>query len=217
MKKNRTMRIAVLMLALSLLTCCFVGSTFAKYTSSATGSSSATVAKWSFSVEGEEIAVEPATTFAFDLFATAGSYDEENDDVAAKKLAPGTLGSFTLDVANNSEVTAAYVITLTETNADNVPLRYSVDNTNWFDSMEALMADSTASGLLKSASIAQGGTANVTVYWQWVFDSTKGTVHAGQTDATDTALGIAAREANDVDTFVPEVTIVASITVTQVD
>ena len=31
MKKNRTMRVAALLLALTLMTSCFVGGTFAKY------------------------------------------------------------------------------------------------------------------------------------------------------------------------------------------
>ena len=46
MKKNRLMRIAALLLVLTLATSCFVGGTFAKYTSTATGSDTATVAKW---------------------------------------------------------------------------------------------------------------------------------------------------------------------------
>ena len=214
MKKTKTMRIAVLMLALSLLTCCFVGSTFAKYTSEATGSSTATVAKWSFTVEGKEIAVQPSTTFTFDLFSTINDTGNTADetDVADGKIAPGTAGSFELNVANTSEVNASYVITLTETNASNVPLQYSVNGTTWFDSMEALMADVTSANALKSDSIAMAtGTAAHTVHWRWVFEGTTEGAHAGQTDVADTALGILGQDT------APTVTITASIVVNQND
>ena len=43
-KKNWTLRAAVLMLALVLITSCFVGGTFAKYVTSGSGTDSARVA-----------------------------------------------------------------------------------------------------------------------------------------------------------------------------
>lgn len=46
MKKNWYLRIAGLMLALAMITSCFVGSTFAKYVTRAEGSDNARVAKW---------------------------------------------------------------------------------------------------------------------------------------------------------------------------
>ena len=45
-KKNRTLRAAVLMLALVLITSCFVGGTFAKYVTSGEAGDNARVAKW---------------------------------------------------------------------------------------------------------------------------------------------------------------------------
>ena len=48
MKKTKFMRAALLLLVLTLITSCFVGGTFAKYTTSANGSDSARVAKWGF-------------------------------------------------------------------------------------------------------------------------------------------------------------------------
>ena len=46
MKKNWTVKVAALMLALTMITACFVGSTFAKYVTKAEGEDSARVAKW---------------------------------------------------------------------------------------------------------------------------------------------------------------------------
>ncbi len=49
-KKNRTLRAAVLMLALVLITSCFVGGTFAKYVTSGEAGDNARVAKWGVSI-----------------------------------------------------------------------------------------------------------------------------------------------------------------------
>ena len=210
MKKNRTLRVSALLLALTLITTCLVGGTFAKYTSSTTGSDTATVAKWSFKVNGAEFAVAPEEELTFDLFKTildtgsAAEIDVKN----GKLIAPGTSGSFDLKVTNDSEVNAKFTVALAETNASNVPLQYSVDNgTTWKDSI----ADLTMSGLTDQA-IDMGATKTVTVLWRWVFEGTTPPgAHADQTDVTDTALGIAAR------TAAPTVTITATLTATQVD
>ena len=50
-KKNWTLRAAVLMLALVLITSCFVGGTFAKYVTSGSGTDSARVAKFGVTVK----------------------------------------------------------------------------------------------------------------------------------------------------------------------
>lgn len=216
MKKNRTLRIAVLMLALSLLTCCFVGSTFAKYTSSAAGSSTATVAKWDITVNGDKMTAmtdgaddDLTPDLTFNLFSTINDTGNTTDetDVADGKIAPGTAGSFDLKVKNLSEVTAKYTITLTEANTSNVPLQYSLDGTTWKDSV----AELTVTGLTDQTLAVGAEEVTHTVYWRWVFEGTTEGAHAGQTDATDTALGV------DAQTTAPTVTITASIVVNQVD
>lgn len=213
MKKNRTLRVSALLLALTLITTCFVGGTFAKYTSSKEMTASAKVAKWSFVVNSKDITKSEA--FTFNLFETindTGNSAAETDVANTGTLiAPGTAGSFDLVIENKSEVTAAYVVELTETNSNDIPLRYSVDNTTWYDSLAELKTAETAT-LVKN-SVAVGASADtITVYWQWVFDSAIGTGHATQTDVTDTALGVAAQEAS-----VPSVQITAKVTATQVD
>ena len=213
MKKTR---IVGLLLVFVLVTSCFVGGTFAKYASTASGSDSAVVARWSIYVEGTEIAVnDTPATITFDLFNTV--YEEDINtpeaDVAEGYnkviIAPGTGGKFTLDITNNAEVNAEYKIVLSEANDNAIPLRYSVDQSTWFDSMEELMANDTARAAL-TANINMATATEETVYWRWAFDNTKNP-HAGQTDPYDTALGIAAQGT------APTVTITATITVEQVD
>ena len=212
MKKNRMMRLASVLLVCVLLTTSVISGTFAKYTSTATASDIARVAKWSIKVEDTEIGVAGDTTVAFDLFKTvndtAGA--AESDVLAGTGdthiIAPGTSGSFQIDIVNESEVNAKYTIALAETNTGNIPLQYSVDGTTWVDSVAELTMTA-----LTDQSIAMGtGTDTKIVYWRWVFDENVAdqTVHAGQTDVTDTALGYAGTA---------QVTIEATITVTQVD
>ena len=210
MKKSKTMRAASFLLVLTLMTSCFVGSTFAKYTSTTTGTDSAKVAKWSFLVEGTQIAVKdtPATV-TFDLFNTIKdtNVNENETDVHTNLIAPGTQGSFTIDLQNLSEVNASYTIALTESNDNAIPIQYSVNGTEWKDSV----ADLAMTALTDVPIKMNGATDQKTVYWRWVFDGNTNGAHAGQTDVYDTALGIAAQSA------APTVTITATITATQVD
>ena len=86
-KKNWTLRAAVLMLALVLITSCFVGGTFAKYVTSGNGTDSARVAKFGVTV-----------TANGDVFAK--EYDTDDQTVVGtiaksvistdKVVAPGT-------------------------------------------------------------------------------------------------------------------------------
>lgn len=187
MKKNMIMRFASLLLVVTLLSTCAISGTFAKYTSSATGSDTATVAKWAFNVGDTDVAKND--TFTFDLFSDANAI-----------IAPGSSGSFAISLNNTSDVKAKYTIALEETNASNIPLQYSVDNRTWEDSIAEL------TGLADQA-IGKSASATQTVYWRWVYEGTTDGAHAGQTDVTDTALGTASSA--------PTVTIKATITATQ--
>ena len=85
-KTGKTMRVAGLLLALVLVTSCFVGGTFAKYVTSGTGGDHAKVAKWGVKVEAHETG---------DIFASTydGIAGQENTVIAGgeyKVIAPGT-------------------------------------------------------------------------------------------------------------------------------
>lgn len=85
-KKNRTLRAAVLMLALVLITSCFVGGTFAKYVTSGEAGDNARVAKWGVSITAHAT----GDIFAKEYDAIAG---QDNTVIAGgeyKVIAPGT-------------------------------------------------------------------------------------------------------------------------------
>ena len=85
MKKTKLMRAALLLLVLTLVTSCFVGGTFAKYTTSAEGSDTARVAKW-----GVKITANGAT-FAKEYDSGVATKTVLSAD-DSKVVAPGTKG-----------------------------------------------------------------------------------------------------------------------------
>ena len=171
MKKNRTMRVAVLMLALTLLTCCFVGSTFARYTSTYSDTDTVTVAKWSFEVEGTDIVTAEDDAITFDLFNTIKDTDGSAEtDVIANKIAPGTKGAFDIDLDNTSEVTVNYAVT--------VALDKTCDFIEWaiedVDASYGTLAElnNALKGTLafdNGEGEAETTTTNVKIFWRWVY------------------------------------------------
>ena len=204
-RSSMMVRLVAVLAVTMMFTMCFVGGTFAKYTSSGTGTDSATVAKWSFKVGETDIAT--TDTFTFDLFKTVtdthnnGSPEipdyAENDisTTNGRIIAPGTQGSFALVLTNASQVTAQYAIDYTVTNTGNIPVQFSVDGgTTWTNDL----ADVAASDSTKLA--ANSGTTTIKVQWKWDFN--------GSDDSFDTALGIGGNAV---------LTVKAEVTATQVD
>lgn len=191
--KNLRKGLVFALVLLSVVSLGSVAGTYAKYTSNATGTDSARVAKWSFTVGGTETAT--TNTFNFDLFNTAYTNDASETTVKSKGtdnvIAPGTKGEFTIALANNSEVDATYEIDYTVNKTDNsIPVEFSVDGTTW----TADLADVAATRINMD-----NATANITVKWRWSF--------AGD-DTTDTNLGT---------TGTDTITVSAKVTATQVD
>lgn len=200
MKSNKQKAGMMALVALAAIGSYFIAGTYAKYTSQITGSDTATVAKWKWTINNSVIDSAEDTTYTFNLFDTIKDSDgtSSETDVASGKIAPGTSGSFDIDITNDSEVNATYAIAFTETNANNVPIEYSTDGTTWVSSVNSMDVSTT--------NIAMGASsAKKTVYWRWVYyEDTEG-------DVADTALGFAAN------TSAATVQVTATVTVTQVD
>ena len=203
--KNLRKGLVFSLVLLSVISLGSVAGTYAKYTSNATGTDSARVAKWSFTVGGTETAT--TDTFTFNLFETTytnvASKDLDGDGNNDKVIAPGTEGSFDIVLANASEVNATYDIEYTVTNTNNIPVEFSVDGgTTWKADLTTLNVDDKAINM-------NGGTETIKVQWRWAFEGTSSTNFTStQTDATDTALG---KDASAV------LTVSAKVTATQVD
>ena len=90
MKKNRTMRVMFVLLALTLLTTCAVSGTFAKYVTSAGAEDSARVAKWGVlvSIEGNAFGTEYAAED--EAYKKAGGELSVQASNKEQVVAPGT-------------------------------------------------------------------------------------------------------------------------------
>lgn len=160
--KNRLSKLIAFLVLLAVIAMIFVANTYSKYATNASGSDSVVVAKWSFEVNGEEIAVAgDAKTIAFNLFDTIYDSDGENEetDVADGVIAPGTSGEFEFALQNTSEVTAQYDIKLTVDNK-NIPLEFSFDGETWTSDLTNLVAKNN---------LEIGASKNEKVMWRWAF------------------------------------------------
>ena len=187
-KDNRTVKFAIIVLALTMIALILVAGTYAKYTSTGNGSDSVKVAKWSFKVGDKDITTAEES-FTFDLFKTIKDSDgnaNETDVKAGKIIAPGTSGEFSFDVENTSEVNAKYSLSYTVTNDGNIPVEFSVDDGPWVSALDSKNVTDKA--------IAMGVKETINVKWRWAFEGGSSTnFQKSQTDNTDTALGVTAQ------------------------
>lgn len=202
MKNNKTVKFMALVLFVTILAIILVSGTYAKYTTSATGSDNARVAKWSIKLGDEDIAKSTEKTFAIDLFSTITNTDGSEEKNVKKTdgslIAPGTMGSFTLlSLKNESEVNAKYSVTYTLSNESGVPLEFTTNK----DDESSWKSDFTAVNVSNEALATDATATTATVYWRWAF--TKDTAR----DTSDTTLG----------TTTPTVTLTAKIDVEQAD
>lgn len=199
MKKNQTMRVGVLLLALTLITTCFVGGTLAKYTTSATSNDSARVAYWGFQSTN--------TMNLTGLFSKTYDNVEGSADVIAPGTSRSTTFAFAYDETNATAPEVAYDFKVEVTAScddsikNNANIQWKLDEGAWgtFDAMvddvKALSGDDTGTKRYAAGELPEAfGTddAEHTISWQWIFETTTGEGQPGTQDAADTAMGNAA-------------------------
>ena len=231
MKKNRTMRVAMILLALTLTTSCFVGGTFAKYTTSAEGGDTARVAKWGVtaSVTGGAF----ATSYIDDVKSDELELAVESS-TTDKLVAPGTSGSFagvtlsgTPEVAVQIQAEATFTVTgwMIDHDDDDAtadifycPIVVTVgqtaisglnyDNAGDFEDAVAAAIEDANAVYEPKTDLEDVMDAYGSYTWVWAFEDAKGTV-LNQTNAYDTLLG-------NLDTA-PEISLGLKVTVEQID
>ena len=233
MRKNKMMRTASGLLVATLLTSSVLFGTFAKYTTSDSGSDSARVAKWGVTVTATEA----------DAFAK--EYDSNTEGVTAKTVislddkkvvAPGTKGTLlTYKITGKPEVVVNIKATAdlklqnwtTNENSTYCPIIFKIkrgtgnevtyklgsskdESNHIYDTTAGLETaiESAITEMSENNTNANTDLADsITVTWEWPFADT--TVGAYQTDVKDTALG-------DL-TTAPTISMESSVTIEQVD
>lgn len=185
-KKGLVGRLAVVAMVLCLVTMSLTAGTLAKYASEASGNATATVAKWNIAFsDGGGNTYDDTHPITLNLKDTA---KETDDLVAEDKIAPGTKGSFAMEVdGTGTEVAFKYTIEMDMSGLTGVPLAfYDGDPDNGGKKLTLTDDKISASGTVM---VGETSTATKTVWWKW--DSTG--IGSGATeDERDTALGEAA-------------------------
>ena len=207
-KNNNSLKTFALLLLIVMLALILIASTYAKYTTKLTGSSDTTIAKWAWTINNNDVSKDD-TEFTFDLFKTIKDTDGGTEaDVTTQKIAPGTKGSFSIEVTNASDVNAEYSLTLTETKATAVSsanIEYSIvgtdEATDWTDDIETFN--------LTDTSLNMNASKTVTLYWRWAYSTTE------SQDTADTAVGFAVAGATSESD--KSITVKAILNFTQID
>ena len=196
-KKNWTLRAAVLMLALVLITSCFVGGTFAKYVTGKSGTDSARVAKFGVTVtaNGDVFAKEYATDDQTVVGTIAKSVISTD-----KVIAPGTKsnGDFVAaTVAGTPEVAVrvSYKLDAASLQLENwkdaddefyCPLVFRVKNNNngntVISGMEFQTAEAMKAALVNAVAaytkdyapgtdLSGKAAETLTISWEWPFET----------------------------------------------
>lgn len=220
MRKNKMMRLASALLIAVLLTTCAISGTFAKYTTTGTGTDSATVAKW-----GVKITANGATfanTYATNDESVVGTIaNSVIGGSSAKVIAPGTSGTMVAATISGTpevavKVTYKATVTLTgwtvNTDTYYCPLEITVGTGEDAHTYKGTSYESAAKFKEAIETAINGysdeyapntnlGTITVPVSWKWAFE--------GNDDVKDTALA-------DLETA-PTIKIEVQVTVTQID
>ena len=197
MRKNRLFILGIFTVMVALVSLTLVSNTWARYTSTVSGSDSAKVAKWDVEYTGNSATtdggVTEVTNINFDVFNTIKSTDGNAEaNTAANLLAPGTQGSFEFKVENKSEVNATCDVTFTSA-LTNGGTAYSAHTPVEFTLKEGSTTLATSTSLaafdayINEVALAQGASKTYTIEWKWVIGDTADLI------AKDTALGIAAQ------------------------
>ncbi len=217
MKKKMTI-LAVLVAAV-VITGYSVAGTYAKYTEEfSSETSTANVAKWAFTINDTD--TKSNKEFKLDLFAnatntslTTEAAQNNSEGEQPKIIAPGSKGSATIKVQNNSEVKAKLAIDLSSDSgtATGIPLEYKVKVGENYVSLDDAKDLSTAdwseflSSHGESLSLNNNSSdVTITIEWEWPEDDKND-------GKTDTPIGENSAKAGDHTTVV----VTANVTATQ--
>lgn len=180
MKKNHAARLGALALSLTLVSTCLMGGTLAKYTTTVTGTATATVAKWVFNANNAA-----ADTKKFENINLGDTLNYKVTDIKTGVIAPGTEGKFDIELnGTGSKVGIDYTIEITkaaitmqnkELPSNLVFSTKEIKEGNTGNSLDKL---SSESGSLLSGTIDYKDSKmekTITIYWKWPYaTSTEG-------------------------------------------
>ncbi|MBP3502347.1 MAG: hypothetical protein J6K42_02570, partial [Clostridia bacterium] len=177
--KRKKSYIVVVLLILAILASSIFGYyAYSKYKTTLTGNGTATVAKWSFKVNGQT-----------EQFTTVNLEETMNtaNNVTTKRIAPGTSGKLLLQLdATGSEVAVDYAITLDVTNKPtNLKMYEKYENGKYSTEIMAKDNIMTVEGIIPLSEV--GTVQSKYIYWEWPYQTGEATNDILASDLIDTA------------------------------
>ena len=161
-KSNNSFKALILMLVLTMFALIALSGTYAKYTSEVSGTGTAIVAKWDIDFKNGDTDLAATENFEIDLAKTMTSADSANTFIQ-----PGSKGSFTITVTNNSQVPATVVASVSDESAD------------IFSKGQFTL---TIDGATTGEEIQPNATKDLKIDWEWAYSAT-------DADTDDTTIG----------------------------
>ena len=192
MKKNVMMRVASALLVAVLMTTCAISGTFAKYTTTNSGSDDARVARWGFQ----------KTALAFEMFD--GEYTNVESGNGDNVVAPGTFKEITITLvpqAEAPEVAYSFDVDVSVTTTGDATellnkLVWSLDGTEVgdFDDLIAAVDAKFDAATIEAGNLPAYKT--IKIKWEWPFEKGDNEDEKNAYNAADTTLGNAAQLAS---------------------
>lgn len=200
-KKNIASKLVLVLFVLTLISCCLLGSTFARYVSGGTGSASIGIAKWD--VSGLSDSMDISVTKISPDDAEKGTHNAENP-----RTHMATPAAAIATITNNSDVSAKVTVTLSGLSfkkgenavtfgttgwatdskpsqkemMDTVQLQFATVQTPRDEDWKALTYDAGGSYKVYDGTLATGGSAAVSIWFRVVWVSQDGTSYADELD-----------------------------------
>lgn len=161
-KKSSTLvKTIILMLIVTMLALIAISGTYAKYTTTTSGTGTAIIGKWDVNLANAE-AAPLEQDFTIDLAETMTNSE-------ATFIQPGSTGSFTITVNNAGDVPAKVSASLSDT------------YTEMFTKGQFTMNITAPAGVADGVTIEPSASEDVTITWTWAYD--------GSADEEDTTIG----------------------------
>ena len=173
---NKKFKIAIILIVAILLATLAISIAYSKYFTEVSGTGSITVAKWNFTVNGSS-----------DTIGTIilGNTTDDNSNVADGVIAPGTSGSFAIELdITGTEVALDYTIEFENLEGD-LP-----DNLKFYEDESYLTEiENLEDGFSGSFGVDDEKTKTITVYWVWEYETGSDDDTITSNDELDTAAG----------------------------
>ena len=189
-RKSVVSKILLLVVLLTLVSCCFLGSTFARYTTGGEGTGTLQVAKWDVSNENGNIDVQ------FDKLSPAMEAYEGGSSYSAEHVRSHASGKVLVaTITNNGDVSAEVTFTTADITLDGAG--YGTDSAPTEDAVKGLFSialylgtdasDTDTTTPLETKTIANGETLYIFAEATWTSDDQ--TVFGTAADKRDTWVG----------------------------